>query len=132
MEIKIGRGEIRKTTLKWNVTYLKGEAAGKIREKWAGLPANASFFFKLRHISRIYRQFSKNKAKEHKREELNARANLEVATAKLHDDFHNEELQGVADMYKRTLEEIETRKARGATIRSRVKWQQVGDKCTEE
>ena len=35
-------------------------------------------------------------------------------------------------MYKRTLEEIETRKARGATIRSRVKWQKVGDKCTEE
>lgn len=35
-------------------------------------------------------------------------------------------------MHKRTLEEIETKKARGATIRSRVKWQKVGDKCTEE
>ena len=30
------------------------------------------------------------------------------------------------------MEEIETRKARGATIRARVKWQQVGDKCSAE
>ena len=100
---------------------MKGELAGKIKEKWAGLPANATFFFKLRHISRLYRQYSKNKAREHKKEELNARANLEVATIKLYEDIYNEELQGVTNMYRRILEDIETRKARGATIRSRVK-----------
>ena len=132
MELRIGSGETRKTTFKWNVTYLKGEFSGKLKKKWEGLPANATFFFKLRQISRLYRQLSKNKARKHKREELNARANLEVVTAKLHDDVYNEELQGVANMHKRTLEEIETKKARGATIRSRVKWQKVGDKCTEE
>ena len=110
---------------------MKRELARKIKEKWKGLPANVTFFSKLRHISRIYRQFNKSKAKEHKREELNARANLELAIAKLHDDIYNGQLQGVANMYKRTLEEIETRKTRGATIRSRVKWQKVENKCTE-
>ena len=116
MELRIRSGETRKTAFKWNVTYLKGEFSSKIKEKWEGLPANAIFFFKLRHISRLYRQLSKNKAKEHKRIELNARANLEVATAKLHDDIYNEELQGVTNMHKRTLEEIETRKTRGPPL----------------
>lgn len=87
IEVKIGSGETWKIAFKWNVSYLTGEFLGQLKEKWVGLPTNATFFFKLRHISRLYRQFSKNKAKEHKREELNARANLEVATAKLHDNI---------------------------------------------
>jgi hypothetical protein len=41
------------------------------------------------------------------------------------------ELQGEVDQYRRTIEEIETWKARGASIRSRVKWQKVGDKCAK-
>jgi exonuclease III len=131
IEVSIGSGEVRKTTYKWNVSHLK-EFAGKMTEKWDSLPIEATFFQKLRHISRFYRQFSKQKAREYRKEELNARANLEVATAKLHDDIHNEVVQGEANMFKRILEEIETRKARGATVRARVKWQKVGDKCSAE
>ena len=132
LEIGIGSGEIRHTPFKWNVAYLKGEFAGQLREKWESLPTDATFFQKLRHITRLYRQFSKWKAKEHKREELNARANLEVATGQLHDDIYNVELQGKVNQIKHSLEEIEARKARGATIRARVKWQKVGDKCSME
>ena len=132
VEMSIGSGELRKTSFKWNVSYLKGEFAGQLREKWESLPRDATFFQKLRHITRLYRQFSKWKAKEHKREELNTRANLEVATAQLHDDMYNEEVQGKVSRIKRSLEKIEARKARGATIRARVKWQKVGDKCSAE
>ena len=57
-------------------------------------------------------------------------ANLEVATVRLHDDIHNVELQLEVNQYKRIIKEIETWKAKGATIRSRVKWQIAGDKCS--
>ena len=63
------------------MSYLKGEFADKLKEKWDSLPTDASFFHKRRHVNRLYRQFNKQKTKEHMREELNARANLEVATA---------------------------------------------------
>ena len=53
----------------------------------------------------------------------------------MHEDIYNEEKQGEASKYKIIIEEIETRKAKGATIRSRVKWQKwqkVGGKCSAE
>ena len=71
-------------------------------------------------------------AKEHKREELYARANLETATARLHEDIYDRDKQGEVNKYKSIIEGIETRKARGATIRARVKWKKVGDKCSGE
>ena len=92
MEICIGSGEVRRAAFKWNVSYMEGEFATQLKEKWASLPIDASFFQKLRQITRLYRQFSKHKAKEHKREELNARANIEIATAKLHEDIYNVDL----------------------------------------
>ena len=104
----------------------------KLEEIWEGMPRDATFFAKLRHVTRFYRQFSKQKAKEHRREELNARANLETAIARLHDDIYDEGKQGEVNKYKGIIEGIEDRKARGATIRARVKWQKVGDKCTGE
>lgn len=78
---------------------------------------------------RFYRQFSKQKANEHKKEELNARASLEVATSQLHDDIYNEKIQRKINHFKRKVEEIETQKTIDATIRGRIKWQNVGDKC---
>ena len=130
--MSIGSSEVWKATFKWNLTYLKGELAGKLKEKWESLPTKATFFQKLRHITRLYRQFSKWKAKEHKREELNARVNLEVVTVQLHDDIYNEEIQGKVNQFKRTIKKIETQKARGATISARVKWQKIRDKCSAE
>lgn len=40
--------------------------------------------------------------------------------------------QGEVNRLKKDLDEIETRKARGAAIRSKVKWQQMGDRCSAE
>lgn len=91
IELTIKNGEVRKSTFKWNVTNLKGEMTVKLQEKWARLLTNVTFFYKLMHITRYYRQFSKQRAKEHKREELNARANLEISMASLHEDIFNEE-----------------------------------------
>lgn len=130
IELGIGSGERRKSSLKWNVAYLKGEFSDKLKEKWDSLPIEASFLHKLKHITKLYRQFSKQQAKEHKREELNARAKFEVAMARLHNDIYNVELQGKVNQYKRMIEEIATRKARGTSIRSKVKWQKLGDKCS--
>jgi len=40
--------------------------------------------------------------------------------------------QGEVNRLKKDLDEIETRKARGAAIRSKVKWQQMGNRCSAE
>ena len=132
IELHIGNHEVRKSAYKWNIAHLKGDMMAKLREIWERMPADATFFAKLRHVTRFYRQFSKQKASENKREELYARANLETTTARLHEDIHNEDKQGEVNRYKGIIEGIEDRKARGATIRARVKWQKVGDKCTGE
>ena len=34
LEVHIGRSEMRKTTFKWNVSYLKDEIVDKLEEKW--------------------------------------------------------------------------------------------------
>ena len=132
VELSIGSGEGRKTSFKWNMFYLKGDMIERLRERWEALPKEATFFFKLRNIARLYRQLNKIKAKENRKLELDTMAKLEVATAKLHEDIHNVERQGEVHKLKHIMGEIDNRKARGAAIRSRVKWQQVGDKCSAE
>lgn len=132
LELHIGSKETRESTFKWNVAHLKGEMTTKLRELWESLPGDATFFPKLRHITIYYRQLSKQMAKEHKREELYARANLETAMARLHENIYNINKQGEVNKYKSIIEGIETRKTRGVTIRARAKWQKVGDKCSRE
>ena len=77
-----------------------------------------------------FRHLSKFKAKEFKRRELDLRAKLEVAIATLHEDTHDPVKQGEVSRLAMAMDEIENRKARGATIRARIKWQVVGDKCS--
>lgn len=56
-------------------------------------PKTRYFYFKLRHVSRYYRPLSKHKAKEFKKEELDIKAFLEVATTILHGDVYNVDKQ---------------------------------------
>lgn len=102
------------------------------RTRWYRLPDDASFFFKLRQITCFFRQHSKQRAKENKKEELDIKAKLEIATTQLHHNMYNTEIQGEVSELSNALEEIEVWKARGAPIRSKLKWKQVGDKCTVE
>lgn len=132
LELSIGSKEVMKSIFKWNVAHLQGEMIDMLRDKWNGCSEGASFFYKLMQITRIYRFVSKQKAKEFKKEELDTRASLEVATALLHEDVYNEDKQGKVNQLRNKLDEIETRLARGAAIRARAKWQKVGDKCTAE
>jgi hypothetical protein len=103
-----------------------------LEEKWKNLPEDISFFYKLRMISRFYMQASKQKARVNKKMKLDTLAKLEVATANLHEDINNFQKQEEVSRLKEVIVNIETRKARGAALRSRVRWQQVGDKCTKE
>lgn len=129
IELCIGRSEAWKSAFKWNVAHLKWEIEAKLSEKCISLPKDVSFLYKLRHITRYYRQYSKQKAKKkHKWEELNTRAKLKVAMASLHNDIYNVGKQGEVNQLKSSSEDIEMRTTRGAAIRSRVEWQKVGDK----
>ena len=64
--------------------------------------------------------------------ELDILAKLEIATASLHEDINNFEKQGEVNRLREVMGTIESRKAKGAAVKSRVKWQQVGDKCSKE
>lgn len=132
MELCIGRSEARKSAFLRNVAHLKGENVAKLSEKWISLPKDMSFLYKLRHITRYYRQYSKQKVKENRWEEFSTKAKLEVATTSLHDDIYNVEKQGEVNQLENILKDIEIRKAKGAAIKSRVKWKKVGDKCSCE
>ena len=73
LQLCIGKEEIRKSSLKWNVSNFKGESANELRKIWASLPEDASFFFKIRYIRRFSRQHSKQHAKAFGEKILNAR-----------------------------------------------------------
>lgn len=88
------------------------------------------FFQKLRNIVRYYQHFSKLKAKEFRKRELDLRAKLEVTIATLHEDTYDPIKQGEVSKLSMTMDEIENRKARDATIRAGIKWQVFGDKCS--
>ena len=121
LEISTKNEDVRNTAFKWNVSYLQGDNIDMIEEKWNRCLRDAIFFYKLRQITRFYKQMSKQEAKEFQRDELDTRANLERAIAVLHEDVYNEAKQGEVNKLRHKVEEIETRKARGAVVRSRVK-----------
>ena len=121
VSIQLGNNETRRSAFKWNASHLKGETIDALSEKWTSQPEETFFFQKLRNIARFYRHLSKLKAKEFKRRELDLRAKLEVAIATLHEDVHDPVKQGEVSRLIIALDEIESRKARGATIRARVK-----------
>ena len=52
-----------------------------------------------------------------------------VATTIMHKDAYDVDRRGVSRL-KTILEELGTKKARGASIKCRVKWKQVGDMCS--
>lgn len=60
---------------------------------------------------------------------MDLRAKLEIATATLHEDVYNVTKQGHVWEFKNALEGVENRKARGATVRARVKRNKVSNKC---
>ena len=132
LELAIGEEGTRNSAYKWNLTYLDGEMSDALGLRWTSLPENTSFFHKLRDIKRFYMQHSKTKAREFRKVELDTKPNLELATATLHEDMYDVDKQGEVNRLKRDLDEIETRKARGEAIQSRVKWQQVGNRCTAD
>ena len=121
LEVAIGQGEVQKSTYKWNVAHLGGDIGDKLREKWASLPKEASFLFKFRNITRYYTQYSKLKVQENRKIEFDVKAKLEVATANLHNDIYNVDLQGEISRYKSILDEVEVRKTRGVMVILKVK-----------
>ena len=58
------------------------------------MPKDATFFYKLRNLTRFYRQASKQKTMLNRKLELDILAKLEIASANLHKDINNFEKQG--------------------------------------
>lgn len=52
--------------------------------------------------------------------------------ANLHEDMYNGTKQGKVWEINNTLEGIESKKTRNASVRARVKWSNVGHKCSAE
>ena len=80
----------------------------------------ASFFSMLRHVSRFYREFSKHKAREYRKEELDPRAKLGYPLQPFMMTFMTQISKGKSQNSKNALEGVETRKSRGVPIMSRL------------
>lgn len=64
--------------------------------------------------------------------ELDLRTKLEVAIATPHEDEYNSVKQGEISRILTVIDELENRKAKGEIIRTKVKWQTVGNKYSAE
>jgi hypothetical protein len=100
--------------------------------RWKMMSEDSTFFHKLRNVGRFYRQANKKKTMVNTKLELDTLAKLEVATVQLHGDINNFEKQGEVNRLREVIGKIETRKTKGAALRSRSKWLQVGDRCSKE
>lgn len=69
---------------------------------------------------------------EFKKEEMEIKEELEVITKQLHYDMHNIGIQGGMSYLGDKLRGVDKGNAKGATIRSKMQWKQVGDKCSKK
>lgn len=96
------------------------------------MPEDANFLHKLKNITRFFRQACKQKTRDNRIVKLNSKAKVKVVIANPHENIYSFEKQREVNRLKNIMDSIETRKAKGAGIRSRIKWQQVGDRCSKE
>lgn len=68
----------------------------KFRDRWTNLLQETLFFFKLRQISRLYRELSKHKAREYKREELDLKAKATIGFDFYHMILNRELSRGIS------------------------------------
>jgi exonuclease III len=122
----------RKSSYKMNSFFLKDPAV-KVRftQIWAA-HTNLGFFGKMWNCLKFYRQFCIQKAQERRFREEELRADLAMAVENLQEDPTNLEAQSNLSETSDRLKDFENYKAEGIRIRSRVKWNQVGDACTKE
>lgn len=133
LDPSIGYEEKRHIIFKWNASFLKDSSLiMRIKDEWLSLTSTMSFFGKIRHIARIYRWHSKEKAMAFKIEEMEVKRKLKDATKELHLDMYNQETQRLVNCIRSKMRKIEERIAKGAAIISRVKWKSVGDKCSKQ
>lgn len=68
------------------------EASPKLRRLWTEAPAEATFFAKMRIVTRAYRKFCKNKAAAFRAEEDRMKFELDAATGLMQSHPDDEEL----------------------------------------
>lgn len=69
---------------------------------------------------------------EHKNNELNARAKLDIAVPKIDAVSYNEEKQEEVNQLRWLIERIDDRKTKETSTWSKVQWQWVGNKFSAE
>jgi exonuclease III len=122
----------RKSSYKMNSFFLKDPVVKDYFTKiWAAQP-HLGFFGKIRRCLKFYRQFCIQKAQERRLKEEELRTELVHAMEVLQREPSNLGAQSKLSEVSDQLKEFENQKAEGLRIRSRVKWNQVGDACTKE
>lgn len=90
------------------------------------------FLVKMRKCIKFYRMFCIKKAAEGRQEELSLRESLEAKTSLIHRDPDSARVQEELEQARSKLRNLEEHKVCGQQLRSRVKWLNVGDKCSKE
>lgn len=87
-------------------------------------------FGKLGHVARLHMWYSQEREFAFKKAKLEIRGELTAITKLMHKDIYNKDLQREVNMLREKRIGIEKNNTKGATIRSRVQWKHVGDKCS--
>lgn len=91
-----------------------------------------AIFGMLRHIVRLYRWYSKERIVALKAKMLDTKRELGKTTKILYMDIYNRDAQRLINDLKDRMRSKEKQTAKGTVIKSRMKWKQVGDKCTRQ
>jgi len=95
------------------------EAAKPMIENiWYKASPSASFYSKLKSISKVYKAFCQRKAQHFRAEEEPARS----ASTNLQAQSENPELQSQHGSARLHLQDVESKKVAGQCIRSRLRW----------
>jgi len=97
--------------------YFKDVGHG-IRTVWLSAPAIASFFTKLKRVTRFYRQFCIYKAQTNKYQEEQIRTTLDSKARELKASPLSIDLQVEVQQLRSKLQQFETQKLEGQKVRS--------------
>jgi hypothetical protein len=122
----------KKSAYKMSDLHLKDPTvSSKFHDIWAAnnrLP----FFGRLQRCVKFYKEFSICKAREWKLTETNIRQQFEAAVVVLQANPSDAEVQANLSKHVDSLQVFETRKAAGQQLRSRLKWNRVGNNASKE
>lgn len=98
---------------------------------WLSLPQDMPFL-EILDTLQDFIGVSKENSSVFKVDEMETKRKLDEATRSLHLHIYNRDAQGLVNGLRERMRGINKCNAKGAEVKSQVKWKHVGDKCSRQ